>query len=120
MQPCPECRKPLCDFADACPHCGRPCADLLEARLREAEQLERTARLCALVMPLAALAAFCLTSIPAGFVSSVKLLGGDLATSGVRILAVAFYTLLVLAFLALPIIVVVSIARATLRCLQNR
>ncbi len=120
MQACPECRKPLSEYADACPHCERPCAEILEESRREAEQLESTARLCAIVMPLAALALFCFTSIPATFPSALKLLGSNIATGSIRILGFLFYALLLLAFLALPILFLVAFARAISRGLRNR
>jgi hypothetical protein len=120
MNPCPNCRSRLAENTDACPHCGRLNTDLREARLEEAERLERAVRLCAIVMPLAALAAFCFTSIPGTFLPAVEVLGKDIASGSVQVLGALFYTLLILAFFTMPIIAVVFIGRAVLRCFQNR
>lgn len=120
MNPCPECQRPLSANTEACPHCGRPRANLLEAHLAEATRLEDTARLCALVMPLAALAAFCFTRITGSFVDALVAFGKGITGGAVGILIVVSYTLLILAFFAMPILVVGFIARAVVRCFQNR
>lgn len=120
MIPCPECQQPVSAHAEACLHCGRPRAALLEARLDEAARLEDTTRLCAIVMPLAALAALCVTRITGTSIDAVLLLGKNIVAGGVQLLGALLSTGLILAFFALPILVIVLIARAALRCLPNR